>query len=75
MYLLAAACLIFGFYSAVLGDDSYAMYAIGAGLVLTGARYFFGSFQQTSLHGRISYGFQILIFIIIAIFGIDEILG
>lgn len=75
MYLLAAAFFAFGVYSAALGDASYTMYAMGVGAVLVGARYFLGSFQDSSLHGRISYGFQLLIFIVVAIFGIDKIFG
>ena len=75
MYLLAAACFVFGLYSAVLGDASYAMYAMAAGAVLVGARYFFGSFGDAELHSRTGYTFEILIFIIVAIFGIDEIFG
>lgn len=75
MYLLAAAFFSFGVYSAALGDPSHAMYAIGVGAVLAGARYILGSFQDVSLHGRISYGSQLLILIIVAIFGIDEIFG
>jgi hypothetical protein len=39
MYLLAAAFFAFGVYSAALGDPSHAMYAIGVGAVLAGARY------------------------------------
>ena len=75
MYLVAAACFIFGLYSAALGDDSYFIYAMAAGVVLVGARYFFGSFGNTELHSRTGYAFEILIFIIVAIFGIDEIFG
>ena len=73
MYLLAAACFVTALYSLYAGDVSNGRYALGAGVVLAGARYYLGPLEEESLLGRIGWGVRIFILLVIVIYAINQI--
>lgn len=71
MYLLAAGAFAFALYSYVQGDMQNARYATAVVIVLSVARFFFGSQERASVLSRIGFGIQILFFIFIVAFALD----